>query len=96
MVGTALGVILLVGLLALFFLLYRLRRQRRRARFGEDMSLCLTEHVAAASITWNLVFFKINLFTAPDCGPRTPPHPSHTPTCIVSCSCILVMASFDF
>lgn len=31
-VGTALGVILLVGLLALFFLIYRLRRQRRRAR----------------------------------------------------------------
>lgn len=31
-VGTALGVILLVGLFALFFLLYRLRCQRRRAQ----------------------------------------------------------------
>lgn len=33
-VGTALGVIFLVGIIALIFLLYRLRHQRRRPRLG--------------------------------------------------------------
>ncbi|KAL8589283.1 hypothetical protein ACOMHN_039926 [Nucella lapillus] len=35
-VGTALGVILLVGILALIFLLYRLKRQRRRSHNGSQ------------------------------------------------------------